>query len=259
MFRFWIHFPPLLLLLFMLLMFGATGGLIHWLQARSRFRPAILKATLAGPTFGAVSVLFALFAGFLLANVVAQKNRALQAVEVESGALMMLSIDSEAAGAAGAAVRETVQAYAQSLVEVEWPQMLHDGSSDATAQALFALVRKVRDLAKSDVPPPLYGQMLTLTQKIAEARTERIAIVTSHVHQLGWTALFVLGFITQFAIGMVNLDRIAGNACAIATFSLAALIALWLIAIQDNPFRGRTGVDVSPLMMQLATTAPAAR
>jgi hypothetical protein len=256
MFQFWIHFPPFLVLVFLIFLFGVTGYFFHWLQARSRFRPAIQMAALVGPTFGAISVLFALFAGFLLANVVAQKNRALQAVEVEGGALMMLEINSEAAGAAGAGVREAVRAYARTVIDDEWPQMLRDNSSAATEEALFALVRKVRDLRAPDLALPVYAQMLAQTQKVADARTERIAIVTNHVHQLGWTALFLLGFITQFAVGMVNLDRVPGNASAIALFSFAAIIALWLIAIQDNPFRGRTRVDLSPTISALASVPP---
>ncbi len=99
-------------------------------------------------------------------------------------------------------------------------------------------MRAVRDgPAADDMKSAVHGQMLALTQKIAEARAERVAIVSNHVAQFGWTALFLLGFITQFGLGMAHLDR-GGQRPAIAFFSCGAVVALWLIAIQDNPFRG---------------------
>ncbi len=85
----------------------------------------------------AVSTLFALFAGFLLADVMAQKHRALQTVETESAALLTLGIDSEAARASGGAIRAGIHAYARSLVADEWPLLVQERASAKTGQALW--------------------------------------------------------------------------------------------------------------------------
>jgi len=256
MFRFWLHYHPLLILLVLLLVFAVAGGLIHWLQCISPLRERIAKCALAAPTFVAVSTLFALFAGFLLANVVAQKNRALEAVQNESAALLTLIVDSEAARGSGGAIRVAIRTYAQAVVADEWPQMLKERSSQTADRALLALMREVRDgPGADDVKSAVHSQMLTLAQKVADARADRIAIVTNHVQQFAWTALFVLGFLTQFAIGMVNLDRAAANACGIVVFSVGAVVALWLIAFQDNPFRGPARVNSAPLQKVIAAAA----
>lgn len=259
MFRFWLHFHPLLVLLALLFVFSVAGGLIHWLQSRSPWHWGLERRALAAPTFVAVSTLFALFAAFLLANVVAQKNRALQAVQNESAALLTLGIDSEIAGPSGPIIRKAIVSYARSVVADEWPRLIEESSSPKTEQALLALMRSVRDVGSDNVKPAVHGQMLTLVQKVADARADRIAIVTNHVQQFAWTALFVLGFLTQFGIGMGNLERPAANACAILVFSLGAVVALWLIAIQDNPFRGPSRVEAAPIEKVTALIAEKSR
>ena len=115
MFRFWLHFHPLLILLALLIPFTVAGALVHWLQCRPPLSGWMQKRAFAAPTFVAVSTLFALYAGFLLANAIGQKARALQAVENESAAMLMLGIDSEAAGGNGTAIRDAIRAYARSV------------------------------------------------------------------------------------------------------------------------------------------------
>jgi hypothetical protein len=245
MFRFWLHVHPILVLFELVFVIGLSGLAMHWLQCRSRWRDFYAKRALAAPTFVAVSTLFALYAGFLLAQVIAQKSTALQAVQTESAALQTLAIDSEAS-AGGAAIRAAVHAYAGSVIADEWPQMLNERGSGKTEQALFTLLRAVRD-GGSGLAAPVHSQMLTLAQKVADARAERIAIVSNHLQQFAWTALFLLGFVTQFGLGLAHLDRPAANAMAIVFFSVGAVIALWLIAIQDNPFRGSRAVPAAPI------------
>jgi hypothetical protein len=253
MIRFWLHFHPLLILPGLLLLFMVTGGIIHWLQCRSGFSERIARGALGLPTFVAVSTLFALFAAFLLADTMARKERASQAVQKESAAIIGLSIASEMADGAGVEIRAAIRAYADSVITDEWPRMRQEQDSAATGEALLALLRTVRDAPSSTgLPPAVHGQMLSLAQNIVDARVDRMAIVANHYQQFSWTALFLLGFLTQFVIGMGFLDRASANLSGIAVFSLAAVIALWLLAIQDNPFRGPA--QVSPAAIEQAAS-----
>ncbi len=251
MFRFWLHFHPLMILLALVFVFSVAGGLLHWLQCRSPLRHAMKASMLTAASFVAVSTLFALFAGFLLAQVVSQKSTALRAVQTESAALQTLAIDS-AASSGGNAIRAAIGGYTRSVVADEWPRMLDESGSDKTEAALFALTRAVRD-GGGGVAGPVHTQMLTQAQKVADARAERIAIVSNHLQQFAWTALFLLGFVTQFGLGMAHVDRPGANAMSIAFFSVGAVVALWLIATQDNPFRGPN--PVSPVPFAAVTAA----
>jgi hypothetical protein len=253
MFRFWLQLHPLAILPALLLVFLCSGAVIHWLQHRSALSARFKHGALGLPTFVAVSTLFALFAAFLLADTMARKDRASQAVQNESAAILGLGIASETAGTSGEQIRAAVVAYADSVVTDEWPRLLQESASTATEQALLVLLRAVRDAARDhDLPSPVHAQMLHLAQAIVEARMDRIAIVANHYQQFSWSALFLLGFLTQFVIGMGFLDRASSNRHAIAIFSLAAVIALWLLAIQDNPFR--PPVQVSPQTIEQAAS-----
>jgi hypothetical protein len=254
MIRAWLQLHPLAILPALLLVFLCIGAVIHWLQHHSPWSARLKQGALGLPTFVAVSTLFALFAAFLLADTMARKERASQAVQSESAAILGLGIASEAAGAGGETIRAAILAYADSVVVDEWPRLLQETSSETTEQALLVLLRTVRDAANDNVlPSSIHGQMLSLAQAIVEARMDRIAIVANHYQQFSWSALFLLGFLTQFVIGMGFLDRASANRHAIVIFSLAAVVALWLLAIQDNPFR--RPVQVSPDAIQEAASA----
>lgn len=56
----------------------------------------------------------------------------------------------------------------------------------------------------------------------------------------------------RFVMGMGFLDRASANRHVIVVFSLAVVVALWVIAIQDNPFRG--AVQVSPEAIEQAVS-----
>ena len=253
MIRFWFEFHPLLILPFLLTLFLVSGALIHWLQFHSRLSARLKGGALGLPTFVAVSTLFALFAAFLLADTMARKDRASQAVQTESAALFGLGIASETTMASGDRIRAAILDYADSVVEDEWPMLRQESGSSRTEQALLELVRAVRDVANDeDHSVSAHGHMLSLAQDIVDARTNRIAGVANHYQKFSWSALFLLGFLTQFVMGMGFLDRASANRHAIFLFSLAAVVALWLLAIQDNPFRG--AVQVSPDAIEQAVT-----
>ena len=112
--------------------------------------------------------------------------------------------------------------------------MKEEQANPAVGEALVELLRLVYEKpAHEGVSTAIHGNMLTLTQKIVDARADRLTTVTTHFQSLSWTALFLLGFLTQFALGMGFLDRPASNRAVLVLFSLAAVVALWLIAIQD--------------------------
>lgn len=253
MFRFWLHLHPLLVLAELTFIFTASGIFIHWLQCRSPLGKHIAKGALGLPTFVAVSTLFALFAAFLLAGTMTQKDRASVAVQAESAALLGLGMSSETAGGRHD-IQKAIRAYAHSVVIDEWPSLGQEIGSDRTGRALLELMRVVRDSPiTDDMSRAAHGHMLSLMQQIVQARMDRIAVVASHFHQFSWPALFLLGWLTQFSLGMGYLDRPSSNISVIVIFSLAAIAALWLIAIQDNPFRGPA--RVSPASIEEAVAA----
>jgi hypothetical protein len=246
--RFWLQYHPLVILPGLLLLFLLSGAVIHWLQHRSPFSARLKAGALGLPTFVAVSTLFALFAAFLLADTISRTARASNAVQAESAALLGLGIASESTTVGGDQIRAAMLAYVDSVAADEWPQLLLESGSATTEQALLELLRTVRDAASDGaLSSSVHGHMLSLAQDIVDARLDRIAIVANHHQQFSWAALFLLGFLTQFVIGMGFMDCPAPNRSAVVLFGLAAVIALWLLAIQDNPYRRPINVSPEPI------------
>jgi hypothetical protein len=256
MFRFWLHFPPLPTLLGLAVIFAGAAALFYWLQCRS---PLARQFSGGIPTASfpvAIAVMFSLFTGFLLANMVDQKNRALDTVRDEAQSLSLLQIASETAKSTGPAIRTAIAAYARSVLTAEWPAMVHESSAAETSDRLRALLRLVQsDAVAADVRPTIHAYMLSLAKTVADSRQRRITIVSNHLWQFAWSGLFALALLTQFSIALVHQDKPRVVAMTLSLFTMAVVIALWLIAVQDNPFR-RGLWQVSPKPIEAVLNAP---
>lgn len=252
MFRFWIQLDPLLILLVVIGIFALSGAIIHWLQFYSGWRKRLVNGALGLPTFVSISTLFALFAAFLLADTMERHMTAQQAVDREASALLGLAIGSNSMPKGGEEIRSAIHDYARLVMTDEWSAMREERASPAAAQALLVLMTRVSEVPLRDgASGAVHGNMLMLAQQVVDGRASRLAIVTTHFQRFSWTALFLLGFLTQFALGMGFMEKAAPNRTVIVLFSLAAVVALWLIAIQDNPFRGPAGVSPAQMLAVL--------
>ena len=83
--------------------------------------------------------------------------------------------------------------------------------------------------------------------------TERLAIAGDQTNQIKWLTVFALGALTQIAIGLVHLERPRAQLAALALFSLAVVVVLGLIAMQEQPFAGAVQVSSAPLQEFLET------
>lgn len=255
MFRFWLHFPPLLVLLGLSLVFAVSAVFTYWLLCRSRLSKHFDSRipTAAFPV--AIAVIFALFTGFLLANMVDQKNRAVRIVRDEGQALSLLQIGSETAKTTGPSIREAIEAYARSVVAADWDAMKRETSAPDSSARLVALLRLVQsDAVANDVKPSVHSYMLSLVKTVADSRQSRVSLVSNHVWQFAWAGLFILGFLTQFSIGLSHQDKPHAAALALVLYSTAVVVSLWLIAVQDNPFRSEIW-QVSPKPIQAVIQA----
>ncbi len=91
-----------------------------------------------------------------------------------------------------------------------------------------------------------YG-LVELGIQAATARADRIALNSRQADEIKWVAVLLLGLLTQLSISMVHLDRAPACIAAVAVFSLAAVIALGAIAMQEAPFDGPLRIEPTPL------------
>jgi len=223
--------------------------LIYWF---SHCRPFHSKVqTLAGvvaPFFGSVGILFGLLTGFL-ANDISDRNRqAARAILAEADGLRAVQTLSIASITDMSTIRDALHVYAESVLKDEWPRMVDDGRSVKTEIAFADLLKRVSDptIARS-AGQTVHTALLNGVARIGSARTDRLALSDDRTSQFKWLTVFILGIITQIALGVVHLEKPRAQVTALTIFSFAAIVTLTLIATQEHPFAGAVQVSPAPL------------
>jgi hypothetical protein len=253
----WLDFPTTGLFAALIAFYVLTGALISWLCVGSPLRAKIQTVTgVVAPFFTAISVLFALLTGFL-ANDVGDRNRqAWRAVHSESSAAAGVYTLSVASASDMAAIRLALHDYLQSVLRDEWLAMAEDGASPKTDAALGALLRELSDpKIAAEAGQAVHSALLGTALRMRDARAERLALASDRTNDVKWTTLLILGVLTQIALAFVHLERPRAQVAAIALFSVAAVVALGLIALQEQPFDGALRISSAPLQEALKATA----
>ncbi|ABD88845.1 DUF4239 domain-containing protein [Rhodopseudomonas palustris] len=207
---------------------------------------------LVAPFFSSVAMLFALLTGFL-ANDVGDRNRqATRAVQSEAGELRNIYTLSVAAVSDMKEIRIALKAYAGSVVHDEWPAV-EGGSSSQTDAAFDELLRQISDPAISRLNSnPVHAALLNAAVRVATARAVRLSLSSDRTNDLKWISVLILGLITQVALALVHLERPRAMLAALTVFASGAIVALGLVALQEDPFDGIFKVSPQPLERLLA-------
>ncbi len=250
----WLDLPEALIFLVLVALYGVSGAAIYWFSFHSPAHKRVQRLTgVVAPYFGAVAVLFALLTGFLGAEVAERNRQAERSVLSESSALDTLVSLSRVPGVDGKGVRAAAQHYLEAVLTSEWAAMSTGHSSAVAAGALSAMIETAATsgAAGAGITPAQIG-LLNAAARVASARAERLSFAADRSYELKWISVLLLGILTQVALTLVHLERSRAMLAAVSLFSLAAIVALGLIAAQENPFEPPHEVSNAPLMRTLA-------
>lgn len=231
--------------------YGGTGLLLALQPLAMPWRRAVLSLTgVVAPYFASIALLFGLSFGFLAAEV-AQRNRlAWTAVVSEGNALMTVGALAGPSGPVAAAVARYAAA-----AKAEWPAMAEGRASVAAAEAMAGLLTAASDPAVTAAHgATAAGAMVAAAGRVATARSDRLSLAIDRTHGMKWAVVLGLGVLTQVGLLLVHLDKPRALAVALSVFSLAAVVALGLVAVQELPFSG--AVQVSPDLLSPLAGAP---
>lgn len=258
----WLDMPVWGIFASLIVTFALSGTIVHWLSFGAAVRPYSSSFTgVVAPFFGAVAVLFALLTGFL-ANEVWERNRqAMRAVLGEREGLMAIQAISTATVTDMEDIRDAARRYAQALIQDEWPSMRDQESSAKAGQALLDLLARISNpQIAAGAGPAAQTALLDTALKLRTARDDRLALSGDQTDRTKWTAVLILAFITQAAIGIVHLERPRAQIAALAIFSTAAITTLGLVAMRERPFDGPSRISPAPITEALqavgTSTAP---
>ncbi|MBM0206917.1 DUF4239 domain-containing protein [Micromonospora sp. STR1s_5] len=158
-----------------------------------------------------------------------------------------------------AEIRAAVRAYLEHVVRDEWP-LLRDGkSSPKAAEGLRSLLRELSDpKISAEAGQVAHAALLEQSMRVRSARSDRLLLSEQHSDHPKWWTVLLLACITQVALALVHLDKPRAQAAAIGVFSLAATVAIGLVAIKERPFDGPLALEPRFLEEALAEMAPAA-
>jgi len=253
----WFDLPLGLLFIVVAIPYVLAAAIIYWSSQCRPFRGKV--QTLSGvvaPFFASVGLLFGLLTGFL-ANDISDRNRqAARALLTEADGLHTVQTLSIASATDMSAIRDALHAYAESVLKDEWPRMADDGRAVKTELAFTELLKQVSDPAIARTAgQAVHTALLNGVARIGSARTDRLALSDDRTNKYKWLTVFVLGIITQVALGLVHLDKPRAQVTALTVFSFAVIVTLTLIATQEHPFAGAVQVSPAPLQNFLDSIA----
>jgi hypothetical protein len=254
----WLRLPAVGLFAVLIVVYAFSGILWFWLSFRSPLSPRVRTLTgVVAPYFGSVGVLFALLTGFLWSDIADQQRQAWQAVHNEASAIITAFNLSDAAPSDMEGIRSALQAYAEAVLTDEWPKLAQDQRSALVDRKMEQLLRRVSDSSITrQAGQALHNNLLRTVLQIREARSDRLALTFAETRRLNWATVLLLGIFTQLAIALVHLERPRAQAAALFVFSLAAVIALGLIALQEHPFKSSLQISPAPLRRAISIIAP---
>lgn len=134
--------------------------------------------------------------------------------------------------------------YTNSIIKDEWPQLAKQSGSQKTTEYLKSLDRCLVSLKSTDARQiAIYVQILSMTEKLSEARESRIINSASSLSLLFWgvmhSGLLLIVIITALAFYTHGPIRVIN--CSIQIISLSLLFAL--VIVMDHPFFGANAVS----------------
>jgi hypothetical protein len=245
----WLDLPTAGLFATLAALYAATGVSLVFITFSRISEPAVRKFDgVVAPFFTAVSVLFALLTGFLASDLADRNRQAARAVQTEAGELHNVHTLSVASVSDMRPIRVALLEYVNRVIKDEWPAMTDDRPAPATAAAYDELLREVSDpKIAQEAGAAVHAALLNAAVRAGTARSDRLALAADRTSHIKWGLVLVLGVMTQVSIALVHLQRRGAQAAALTVFSIAAVIALGLTALQERPFAEDVRLPPGPL------------
>lgn len=238
----WLDQPMWLMLSLIVLYFGSVSLFMVLISTVPFIRPLSLRIFdgVVPVFFSSISILLALLTGFVANDAWERQKQGTRVVEKERANLIAafdLSIETVSNMAP---IRRALLAYADRVVQDEWPKMADGGRSSETAgAALSDLMRIVADPALTQGAGAVaHTALMNVAINLREARSERLALSASRGDDSKWFTLLFLGALTLVAIGLVHAGKVRAQILTLSLFSSAVIVTLSVIALHERPFDG---------------------
>jgi len=240
--------PDLAILAVCALGFGLFGEAVAWLSNRLWFRRwggrTPFDDKLGDTAHASLLALSAFILALMVTNGFASLARTEDNVRQEGVAIHALGRDFDALGPPSAAAKAALAAYAADVAGDEWPRLATAPNtlSPLVGRDLDTLWTRLRALQKSLNPgDPSRADLALYAQRIESMRQMRLSSSTTNVTGEFWLILLIFVAVASFLAGRERPKRVGVQVHMIHMASIG--LAVGLVIILDNPFRGQTSID----------------
>jgi hypothetical protein len=240
--------PDLAILAVAALAFALFGRVVAWLSNRFWFHRWLehgaFEDKLADTAHTSLLGLSAFVLALMITNGLSSLARTDSSVRQEAVSIYRLSHELDALGPQGAPAKAALDAYARDVSGDEWRRLAKAPSTlSPLAQAdLDTLWTRLRALQKGlDPSDAARGDLTNYAERIETLRQTRLADSTSDIPGIFWIILVTFVAATSFLAGREAPKRFGMQ---VNMIHMAAIgLAVGLVVILDNPFRGQTSID----------------
>jgi hypothetical protein len=239
--------PDFAILAVTALAFALFGGAVAWLSNRFWFRRWTQRGPfgdkLADTAHTSLLGLSAFLLPLMIANGLTGLARTEDSVRQEGMMIYRLGRDLDALGPTAAPAKAALAAYAQDVSDDEWRRLATapNSLSPLAQRDLDVLWIDVRALQKSfDSSDPGRADLALYTARIETLRQSRLADSTSNIPSIFWLVLMAFVSASSFLAGRESPKRFGLQVNMILMSAIG--LAVGLVIVLDNPFRGQTSI-----------------
>lgn len=194
----------------------------------------------AGFIYAVLGVAYAVLLGLMLIAVWEEWNSAEDTVTSEANELAGIFYFAHSLPQPeGRHIQELARAYAQVVIEEEWPLMEQGRSSPKAWATLDELRITILELhPTTDAQQVRYDQTLDQLHGLGDARRERLLVAGGGLPTILWVVLILGGVITVGFTYLFGLENALVHLLMVAALALTISLSLFTVAALDQPFQG---------------------
>lgn len=198
-----------------------------------------------GPYFGALAVMFGLFASLMAGDTWREISRANSLVMKEINSLKAIESLGKSLPQGNSQLREITKKYVSQDIQTNKQINLERTFSLRELPALFEL----QDYVLNDElgSPLLKSRLFLHIDELRDLRLERLEIKETHSGPLKLTMLVILGILTQIAIAMCHAGNRSASIYTVGLFSIAFAVTVFFTSAFDDLENFDRVVDLSIL------------
>ena len=198
-----------------------------------------------GPYFGALAVMFGLFASLMAGDTWREISRANSLVMKEINSLKAIESLGKSLPQGNAQLREITKKYVSQDIQTNEQINIERTFSLRELPALFEL----QDYVLNDElgSPLLKSRLFLHIDELRDLRLERLEIKETHSGPLKLTMLVILGILTQIAIAMCHAGNRSASIYTVGLFSIAFAVTVFFTSAFDDLENFDRVVDLSIL------------